>query len=1062
MSTTRTVTSATSTTSAFSLTLASGGAKATDGTPKERAFGSFDCVHIPGEGAAPVPGRLHVYETALSFVGASLLGGGGTTVKVKLRDVREVDASSRLRLSVTGKNDRVLQLSFANSAPAFECVVSSWGLEREGDEGRRAIGPAKHRKEQPQKNGGESLRERYEELKEDLTVKARAFLEEASKLGAKPRPTPKLSTIDVEDEVSRALFIRLIKASDVIAMDSGGTSDPFASVRYRGLESTSKTIWKTLNPVWDEVFTFRVPPNKLTLDETDFVELHLFDRDVALNDFIGYAKLDLTGTKVYGSGRTKVSLKLKSLPMDQRPDLFDVNHLKEKLMFWEGERQITGEVEIEYWLGNRHDKDYRIAGVPVLRKPDPLSAEAINHFCDPVSALLRVEVHRGRSIINLDDDDGSDPYVEVSVVQPDGSEEKFRTHYIDDATDPEWNCTYNFIAAKPYSAELIFRVYDYDGVTNFDDLIGLVRVPLKDLEMHSGVGKLPATKWYTLVDEEGSDCDKEGTKYGDIEIRAYLDEEYFEHLHGGDTKKAVGRLTVDVLEATYLEGAPNTFVMVKTGPYWSRLPDKKAQSNPQWNTRLRYPIMEPSSPVTVGVFNSYSGAMLGRVQCVLSGLDDGMRYEDEFPLRILNSSGVVVTNGSLRCSFTFKHRSPAALAARYMQPILPDKWFIQPLSESEKRRMLRAHSAMMVRRLYNSNPSIPEVVSREMGDFSKQDVSINSIKASIARIQRVITNLSTAGDGISYLLSWESIPATVCTQLVLAFIIHHPRLLAPMIPMAIAMMSLSKFPSRYQRTLDRCVPDEWLSVGLPFPPDTEEEQERKKQAEADAKRKLEEAKRLAVEEKKRLDQEKQEAAKEAAKEAAEAAAASKKSEIFTFESLNPLAALQRQMDEITAMIQDAQIVLDQAAGVLERVVGLLNWEEPRVTAVIVIMLLGLAWAFIFIDAVIRFMTTVVIGVFFKTFFSIFTPSTIKWALTLGMLFALRHPAILPDAATVAIEEEKAIRRAAEKAAAEGGAKAKAKAQHADVDDTKAAVLESRPLAPVNIFYRIPTQASRIL
>ena len=168
----------------------------------------------------------------------------------------------------------------------------------------------------------------------------------------------------------------------------------------------------------------------------------------------------------------------------------------------------------------------------------------MNHFCDPVSALLRVEVKCGRNIINLDDDDGSDPYVEVAVVQPDGTEEKHQTHYIDDATDPEWNSTFNFIAAKPYKADLVFRMYDYDGVTSYDDLIGMVRIPISELQTHKGITKFPDSQWYTLLDAEGKDCDKEGTKYGDIEIRAYLDEEYFEHLHGGNTSKAVGKLTV--------------------------------------------------------------------------------------------------------------------------------------------------------------------------------------------------------------------------------------------------------------------------------------------------------------------------------------------------------------------------------------------------------------------------------------------------------------------------------------------------------------------------------------
>ena len=56
------------------------------------------------------------------------------------------------------------------------------------------------------------------------------------------------------------------------------------------------------------------------------------------------------------------------------------------------------------------------------------------------------------------------------------------------------------------------------------------------------------------------------------------------------------------------------------------------------------------------------------------------------------------------------------------------------------------------------------------------------------------------------------------------------------------------------------------------------------------------------------------------------------------------------------MITDAQVVLDDAAGILERIVSILDWDEPRVTALVVIGLILLAWAFIFIDAVVRFTT----------------------------------------------------------------------------------------------------------
>ena len=208
-------------------------------------------------------------------------------------------------------------------------------------------------------------------------------------------------------------------------------------------------------------------------------------------------------------------------------------------MFWEGERQIAGTVEIEYWLGNRHDADLPHSGRACVRKPDPSAQQLVNHFCDPHRQLLRVEVKCGRNIINLDDDDGSDPYVEVAVEQPDGTEEKHRTHYIDRRDGPEWNTRSTSSPAKPYKSDLVLRVYDYDGATSYDDLIGVLRIPVCELPVHNGIKKCPDAHWYTLVDPR-KELRQARTPRGDLEIRAYLDEEYFEHLHEATRAKPWG------------------------------------------------------------------------------------------------------------------------------------------------------------------------------------------------------------------------------------------------------------------------------------------------------------------------------------------------------------------------------------------------------------------------------------------------------------------------------------------------------------------------------------------
>lgn len=81
---------------------------------------------------------------------------------------------------------------------------------------------------------------------------------------------------------------------------------------------------------------------------------------------------------------------------------------------------------------------------------------------------------------------------------------------------------------------------------------------------------------------------------------------------------------------------------------------------------MRYLIIELSELVMVGVFNLFDGFMIGKIRCVFFGLDDGLCYEDDFLFKTVNRSGVVVTNGMLRCLFTFKYKLIVFFVSCYM------------------------------------------------------------------------------------------------------------------------------------------------------------------------------------------------------------------------------------------------------------------------------------------------------------------------------------------------------------------------------------------------------------
>jgi hypothetical protein len=93
----------------------------------------------------------------------------------------------------------------------------------------------------------------------------------------------------------------------------------------------------------------------------------------------------------------------------------------------------------------------------------------------------------------------------------------------------------------------------------------------------------------------------------------------------------------------------------------------------------------------------------------------------------------------------------------------------------------------------------------------------------------------------------------------------------------------------------------------------------------------------------------------------------------------------------------------------------------------------------------------VLGVVVKTVFTIVSPSTLKFGASAGILFAMRHPAILPDEKTKVLQEAKA--RAAREAALA------AELANEEEDDESS---ENAAVAPLNVFFRMPTQSDRLL
>ncbi|KAF1382308.1 hypothetical protein PFLUV_G00142410 [Perca fluviatilis] len=126
--------------------------------------------------------------------------------------------------------------------------------------------------------------------------------------------------------------VHLLEARDLVAMDTymmglvKDKSDPYATLRVGTRHFKSKTIKKTLNPTWNEVYEFvahEAPGQEL--------EMEIYDEDTDKDDFLGRYNLDLGEVKkevemdkwftLEGIQKGEVHLKLQWLSLKCDPSL---------------------------------------------------------------------------------------------------------------------------------------------------------------------------------------------------------------------------------------------------------------------------------------------------------------------------------------------------------------------------------------------------------------------------------------------------------------------------------------------------------------------------------------------------------------------------------------------------------------------------------------------------------------------------------------------------------------------------------------------------------------------
>ncbi|XP_051493957.1 synaptotagmin-1 isoform X2 [Apus apus] len=264
------------------------------------------------------------------------------------------------------------------------------------------------------------------------------------------------------DFQNNQLLVGIIQAAELPALDMGGTSDPYVKVFLlpdKKKKYETKVHRKTLNPVFNEQFTFKVPYSELG-GKTLVMAVYDFDR---------FSKHDIIG-------EYKVAM-----------NTVDFGHVTEE---WRDLQ--SAEKEEQEKLG---DICFSLRYVPTAGK-------------------LTVVILEAKNLKKMDVGGLSDPYVKIHLMQNGKRLKKKKTTIKKNTLNPYYNESFSFEVPfeQIQKVQVVVTVLDYDKIGK-NDAIGKVFVGYNstgaELRHWSDMlanPRRPIAQWHTLQPEEEVDA----------------------------------------------------------------------------------------------------------------------------------------------------------------------------------------------------------------------------------------------------------------------------------------------------------------------------------------------------------------------------------------------------------------------------------------------------------------------------------------------------------------------------------------------------------------------------
>lgn len=263
---------------------------------------------------------------------------------------------------------------------------------------------------------------------------------------------------------TNSLAVTVIQAEDLPALDMGGTSDPYVKVYLlpdKKKKFETKVHRKTLNPVFNETFTFKGVPYADAMNKTLVFAIFDFDR-FSKHDQIGEVKVPLCQID-----------------------------LAQTIEEWRELQSVEGEGGQDNKLG---DICFSLRYVPTAGK-------------------LTVVILEAKNLKKMDVGGLSDPYVKIALMQNGKRLKKKKTSIKKCTLNPYYNESFTFEVPfeQIQKVQLVVTVVDYDRIGTSEPIGKVVLghnasgTELRHWTDMLSTPRRPIAQWHTLKDPEDGD-----------------------------------------------------------------------------------------------------------------------------------------------------------------------------------------------------------------------------------------------------------------------------------------------------------------------------------------------------------------------------------------------------------------------------------------------------------------------------------------------------------------------------------------------------------------------------